>query len=298
MSKYTTELRFIVESYAGNSQSVGYNSIDENITKALPKIFDFYFPIFDEKYRSVLEKKIVKHFYTREICEETVGLWKLRLDAKLNEIMPFYNKLYESELLEFNPLYTTNLKRTSNNNIDSKNQMTENTNQTDNDTSTFNSTTSATGANSETVENTVKGKSTSATSGNETSSKTDLFSETPQGSLSGLENSTYLTNARKLDGNNQSSNNVTANIDNTDNTSSSSTSTSNIEKEDSRTTARENTKSVNANNNLLSIENYLENVSGYSGVSGSDLILKFRKTFINIDTLIIDELESLFFGLW
>lgn len=298
MSKYTTELRFIVESYAGNSQSVGYNSIDGNITKALPKIFDFYYPIFDEKYRSVLEKKIVKHFYTREICEETVGLWKLRLDAKLNEIMPFYNKLYESELLEFNPLYTTNLKRTYNNNIDSKNQMNENTNQTDNETNTFNSTTSSTSDNSETVENMVKGKSTSATSGNETSSKTDLFSETPQGSLSGLENSTYLTNARKLDGSNQSSNNVTANLDSTDNTSSSSTSASNVEKEDNRTTARENTKNVNASNNLLSIENYLENVSGYSGVSGSDLILKFRKTFMNIDTLIIDELETLFFSLW
>ena len=111
MSKYTTEVRFICEVNSGLNESVGYSKIEDVITGAMPKIFDFDFPIFDESYRSVLERKILKHFYTREICEETVGLWKLRLNTRLNEIMPYYNKLYKSELLNFNPLYTDNLKR-------------------------------------------------------------------------------------------------------------------------------------------------------------------------------------------
>ena len=111
MSKYTTEVRFICESYADLDESVGENRIEQIIEIARPKVFNFDYPIFDVNYKSVLETKILKHYYLTEICEETVGAWKLRLNAKLNEIMPYYNKLYESELLEFNPLYTHDLFR-------------------------------------------------------------------------------------------------------------------------------------------------------------------------------------------
>lgn len=108
MSMYTTELRYICESYAGLTESAGYN-IENVIKKALPKIFDFDFPIFDEDYRTVIETKIIKHYYTREISEETVGLWKLRLNTKMNEIMPYYNQLYKAWSVDFNPLYDTDI---------------------------------------------------------------------------------------------------------------------------------------------------------------------------------------------
>lgn len=111
MSKYTTEVRFICESLVGYDESKGYDSVDNIVTKAAPIIFDFNFPIFDENYRLLLEKRILKHFYTREICEETVGLWKLRLEDRLNLIMPYYNKLYESALIEFNPLEDVDVDR-------------------------------------------------------------------------------------------------------------------------------------------------------------------------------------------
>ena len=52
MSKYTTELRFICESKAGLSESVGFNQIDDVISNSWNKIFD-NFPIFDESYRSI-----------------------------------------------------------------------------------------------------------------------------------------------------------------------------------------------------------------------------------------------------
>ena len=105
MSKYTTELRFICESKTGHDSSVGYNSTADVIEEAAPIIFDFDYPIFDENYKLPLETKIIRHFYTREICEETYGLWKLRLEDRMNMIMPYYNKLYEAELLKFNPFY-------------------------------------------------------------------------------------------------------------------------------------------------------------------------------------------------
>lgn len=109
MSMYTTELRYICESYAGLTESAGYNNIENVIKKALPKIFDFDFPIFDENYRAVIETKIIKHYYTREISEETVGLWKLRLNTKMNEIIPYYNQLYKAWSVDFNPLYDTDI---------------------------------------------------------------------------------------------------------------------------------------------------------------------------------------------
>lgn len=112
MSKFTTEVRFICETAAGETESKGFNTLEEILTQAAPHVFDFNFPIFDESYRLVLEKKILRHYYTREIGEETVGLWKLRMNTRLNEIMPYYNKLYESELLEFNPFYDTDYTRT------------------------------------------------------------------------------------------------------------------------------------------------------------------------------------------
>ena len=111
MSVFTTQLRFICESESGLDESVGYNDVNKVIQNAIPKIFNFPFPIYDENYRAVLETKILKHYYTREIGLETYGLWKLKLDTKLNEIMPFYNELYKSALLNFNPLYDVDVTR-------------------------------------------------------------------------------------------------------------------------------------------------------------------------------------------
>lgn len=111
MSLYTTEVRYICETLANYDESQGYKRVNDIVEAAAPQIFDDEFPIFDESYRPILEAKILKHYYTREIGFETVGLWQLKLNTKMNEIMPYYNKLYNSELLEFNPLYTVNLKK-------------------------------------------------------------------------------------------------------------------------------------------------------------------------------------------
>ena len=222
MSKYTTEVRYICETSAGLKKSGGYNSVKDIIANSRAKIFDFDYPIFDEAYRSVLETKILKHYYTREIGQETIGLWKLKLDTKLNEIMPYYNQLYKSELLDFNPLYNFNITR--DHNVQSNGYRTTGNSITTND---------------------------------ETK---NLYSDTPQGSLYGVENSTYLTNARKISNNNSSSSSGNDQYDNT--------------------------------------EDYLEHVYGYEGKNASELLLKYRETFLNIDMQIINDLEELFFQLW
>lgn len=109
MSDYTTQIRFICESKSGLTESVGFNGIKEAIENSVDDIFSFDWPIFDEAYRVPLEIKILRHFYTREIGEETFGLWQLRLCDRLNVIMPYYNQLYRSELIKFNPMYDVDL---------------------------------------------------------------------------------------------------------------------------------------------------------------------------------------------
>ena len=102
MAKYTTEIRSICEHYAGLTESTGFEDVDEIIEKSRNKIFQNY-PIFNENHRAELEHKILKHYYMREIGFETVGLFKLFLNERMAEIMPYYNKLYESETFEFDP---------------------------------------------------------------------------------------------------------------------------------------------------------------------------------------------------
>ena len=110
MSNYTTQVRYICETFAGLTESAGVNDVNTIVEQAAPKIF-MNFPIWDEEYRLTLETKILKHFYLREIAHETVGLWRLRLDTRMNELMPVYNKMYAAVSQEFNPLFDVNITR-------------------------------------------------------------------------------------------------------------------------------------------------------------------------------------------
>ena len=79
LAKYTTEVRTICEFYANQKtpKPSNFASVDSTIQAAIPNIFTFTFPIFDESYRVPLETKILRHYYTREIGLVTVGLWRL-----------------------------------------------------------------------------------------------------------------------------------------------------------------------------------------------------------------------------
>lgn len=183
MSKYTTEVRYICENYAGETESQGYDSVQTILDNSWDKVFDFDFPIFDEEYREPLCKKILKHYYTREICEETVGLWKLRLDARMNEIMPYFNQLYNSELVSIAPLVNYRVSTMGNKTktgVDSVNE-TGNTNQTD----TINGSIVRTGGYSDTKSgnNTLEkqGKEANTKSGNIDRQKTGVINEAKTG---------------------------------------------------------------------------------------------------------------------
>ena len=247
MSKYTTEVRFICESKSGLSESKGFGGVDEVLNGSWNKIFTSNVSFFDEKYRSVLCKKILKHYYLREIGCETVGIWLLWMNTKLEEIMPYYNKLYESELIKFNPMYDVDWSRKGN--------------KTGNESGTGSRSTS--GNNS----------GTNTQSGNSSNTRKDLYSDTPQGALTGVERETYLTNARKVSDSGETGVNGSTTGSYEDNESSS--------------------------NKIDTTEDYVESVSGkQGGGSYSKLLNEFRETFLNIDMQVIEEFSDLFMGLW
>lgn len=71
------------------------------------------YPIFDESHREVLNKKIIDHYYNQEICMASIDDWRFALRRTMNEIMVEYNQKYKSELLNFNPLLTMDMKTIS-----------------------------------------------------------------------------------------------------------------------------------------------------------------------------------------
>lgn len=169
MSTYTTELRYICETLAGFDDSAGYADTDNIIKAAAPKIFDFDFPIFDVLYKMPLCQKIIEHYYTREIGEETYGLWRLRLRARMREIMPYYNQLYKSAQLTFDPLTDTD--------ITTIHKLTRAENSDATTTGTSSGTSSG------------RGKTTNT----ETSKREQDYSDTPQGDSTGVLDKKYLT---------------------------------------------------------------------------------------------------------
>lgn len=283
MSEYTTEVRYICESYASCDASKDYMSIDEILDKSCGKVFDFHFPIFDENYRKTLECKILKHYYTREICAESVGLWKLFLNRRLNEIMPYYNQLYKSELIKFNPLYDIDITTSSNTKNNSQKTNKEDSSSSDK------TTLSSTGKTTKTGTEESSGNSSGSNKSND--EKWVLYSETPQGSIANLDNMTYLTNARKNTDSSTSSD--------TRNSSSKSKNNDNITSENKGTNDVTRSSTFNSNGNVNTTEEYLQTVQGkHGGNSNSKLLMEYRQTFLNIDMQIINELENLFMLIW
>ena len=202
MSKYTTEVRYICEQKAGLQESVGFNNINSVLDKSWDKIFTTNWEIFDESYRKILCEKILRSYYTREICAETVGLWQLWLDSTLCEIMPMYNQLYKTTIYEFNPLYNTDMTTTFTKTVtgnDSKTTTGNNSKWNDVSTSSKNTKTDDyTVKDSSKTDSTSKGNTNSESSNNDTFDETNKFNDTPQGGVNGIESGNYLTDIRMI----------------------------------------------------------------------------------------------------
>lgn len=299
MSKYTSELRFICESLSGLDKSKGFYDVVTIIKNSQAKIFNFTYPYYSEETKNLFETNFLRCYYTREICEETFGLWQLRLQNKLNLIMPYYIELYKTLELQYNPLFDTDVTTTYTKANSGTNSKTDNTtSKTDNTvkTTSQNTTTDSTTRNTTNSQNATDNSTISSTV---TKKNKDRYSDTPQGSLSNLEDNTYLTNARIVDD------------DTTTNTTDKNTKATTSEGSDTvngtvTTNMTDNTQNkTDFTNSLISTgdtknsESFSQTVTGKSGSSTyAQMINDYRKNIININKMIIDDMSDLFILLW
>lgn len=273
MSKYTTELRYLIE----NNFDIGLKT----------------YPIFDENYREVLNQKIINHYHFREIGMETAELFKRYLNTTMCEIMTYYNQLYKSELLEFNPFYNVDKTLTSDKNNNSVSDFIGNI--TGKNKQTADSENMQT--NNGKQQTTTAASSTGESIGNSTTTNKNknVSSDTPQGflSINSIENETYASAAEM--GNAESINNSKATSNNAEN---GTTDQATADESKAKATTKSNaTTATDTENKTTStdFENYVNHVIGKSeGETYSEMLMKFRETFLNIDMMIIDELKTCF----
>ncbi len=267
MSKYTTELRHIVNS----NYDLGLQD----------------YPIFDEEYRSILNDKIIKHYFFHEIGFETVEQFKFYLNNKMREIMDYYNQMYKSELLELNPLLS--FERVKTENMD-KNKVESSDNVASIDNETTNLTNSTENQNNESNQFTDL-ETNSSSNSNRNSKEKNVDSDTPTDLIldGDIESDVYATNAGVIDGKetindneNLNTDEVVEKTDTIDKTSSSETSSTNVTNSETSTD-----KNVDENYTTTITENGFE-------IPVTDLLLKYRETFLNVDMMIIKELRELF----
>lgn len=324
MSKYTTELRFICENAAGLEESKGFSDIDGIIEAARKQIFNFSYPIFDENYKQVLETKIIKHFYTREIGSETVGLWRMWLDATMNEIMPYYNKLYEDGVAIINPYLDVNMTETkeedkqhsSSGSSKLTRDMTTSDRGTDVTTEGGTVTDAGTYSSSRDIEkdgyNQSSDQDVVTHSDNTTRTHWDLYSDTPQNGLSGIENQNYLTNARKItdavtdgvitdttsygkrDGYHEIVNDDVSN-GKSDNTRTLDTQSSMIKNSDRFQKGNDTTTTKDSGTET---GGYLIKRFGRSGSNILEILERAQDLIMDVDRMILEDLEPLFMHLW
>ena len=241
MAIYTTELRRLIES----GFDIGLHD----------------YPIFDESYRDILNQKIINHYYMCEIGAETAGLFKHYLNTKMAEIMPYYNKLYLSERIEFDPMRdfdeTTDESRTKTGKTETAGEAHE--------------TTATTGA--------TQGTATNTDSTTASSSSLSVSSDTPQGFLNttDIENNHYATAAEKSEESSTGSS-----------TGSSSTGS---QYSDNKSGDAASSSTTDTLVDDVITKHYL----GYGkSKAPSELLKLYRETFLNIDMMIINELQDLF----
>lgn len=86
--------------YSLMESMVNYNRVNKTPIKDLCKearhtIFDFSYPLSEKVNKEDFECMILNHFITRRIGFTVYTPWRIALETKLNEIMPFYNKMFD-----------------------------------------------------------------------------------------------------------------------------------------------------------------------------------------------------------
>lgn len=124
MSKHTTTVEKICCSYLTEKERMCYDiSVGDIIEKTRVKFFSFDFPFYtDNQYvREYFQKYFLARYWNNYIGTETLGMWRTAFTAKMYEITPYYQKLYNA-IQDDNPFINVDMIFTENENNTENNQ--------------------------------------------------------------------------------------------------------------------------------------------------------------------------------
>lgn len=302
MAMYTMELRNYIEMFSQYEDNL---SLDERIEIGRKELFDFEYPFFDETYRPQFERNFINEFYMREIGFETEELFKMRLRNWLRKNMGYYNKLFESELLEYDPLTNSRVDVTHTKENDKGQSDLRNVNQTSN--------THGTGStDSEQVGNVDSTQTTTGSTSQDTDRNTDrvdeqfnrkLEGDTPQNRLqltTGVDGTGVLEYASKIDedkGSGLSNTSETEGVLGTSNSSSEGNRSDTTSFNSSDETNVDSTANQvdTFDSDINEVEQFVQNRVGKIGVqSFSKLVQEYRNALLRVEVMIHEEMQELF----
>lgn len=311
MSRYTTQLRYLLENPDWTDERIGLGN----------------YPLFDEGYRERLNKVIKDYFYFDEIGSETPYRFSHRLRTKMNVIMPYYNQLYQSALLEIEPFLTMNYSVKSHSTLqeilNSIKQNKQASNGLENGASNKDSKSTSINTSTESgKENDLKtlhdlavgadGKRMGYASVDHGHSL-DISSDTPEGFIQTetIEAGNYANTANKNEFRNEKDGHDSVNDNYIHDSYKYDTGQADSEK-----------NSVNSGSNAMSDISFdtkntifnqlvdeladiaknqsnegLQEYQGFNGKSMAEMVNELRSTFLNIDQMILNELEVLFISI-
>ena len=251
------------------------------------ELFDFDYQFDDPNFKAQIEQAVIDYYYNYEIGTETPAEFKRRFQAKWLSIIDYYNQLYNTTLLTYNPLINYKLTEaleqlaTSNNTQNSVTDTSSNGTTTQEGTDVLEQTTSTDSTRTDNL--TVNTTNSSEGSGNEKTS------DYPQQAIAGGD---YLdgekTSTTNTSGTNTTLNTGTQTNAGTGQNDSTTTSDNTSHSEDSANTTGTLTAEGTTNTN------YEKTIEGLTGTSYQELIVKERQNLIRLIPMVISELKPLF----
>jgi hypothetical protein len=223
------------------------------------KLFDFTYQFDDTNFKAQLEQQIIDYYYDYEIGFETPDMFKRKFKARWNRIIKYYNELYNTTLLTYNPLSNYKLEE-----VLDQLATTNNTQNIDMATSQ-NNTVNNTGS------TTVEQHTSDQTTGNGSSTNSDY----PQQPIAG---GNYASGAATTDDTSTSdgTNDVTNTIDTHTTTTDSGTNRGSV-----------------TNGGTIDTD-YTKTIEGITGITYPELIEKHRDILLRINDRIIEEMKPCF----
>lgn len=237
-----------------------------NLLKTDFELFDFDYTFDDREYAKQIEQAVIDYYYFEEIGQETPDRFKHVFETRFKRVIGYYNKLYNTTLLEYNPLINYSMNEA----LEKLGNATSNVSTigTDEQTATVDDQTSNTSQ--------TNGNTDSTT--NETESGSGQSSDYPQDTITG----DYRSEERKNDVEREQTQGTTSEQTTTGSSEGLSTSTGAGSSDTQQESTSDNT------------ESYEKTIEGLTGRTYQELIQLERESLLRITSMIIQELKPCF----